>query len=480
MRHMFLIVAALVSLFPNLAATEECTQTFDRDPAWDGHNNRSQVPEPQEVTQDFGHSMTQHAGGAAAGEIGGLMTPAGEPAYYAKPIEVVTFDDKFTARGKLSCTGRHFHVLVGFFNAKSANEWRVPNSIVLRLYGRGDVFYAYIEYATSRWRASADSPRGFVTAVDPVNGRLEMLNFPSAGTVYDWTLEYDPAGNDGHGSIRASIGDQTAECYIDPEHRLDGATFNRFGLLNMPKLFDQGGEVWLDDVSINGQTEDFTSEPDWEAAGNRRTYTTTGIRPRFDFGFSETNFAGGERPGELGGVVFRGDCRVPEKMAYYGDRLEVLSAGRPLRAEGKVSLRRGISDSTTLIGFFNARDAVAVRDSQSTGFPVNFLGAAIEGPSREGFLFYSVYHFPNGASANGSGAEAPHILPDGSQHTWSLNYDPRQAKLTTALDGKAVTIDVDPSDLNAKFDRFGIVTTWVDGNSQNVYFDDLTYTWRQE
>ena len=29
------------------------------------------------------------------------------------------------------------------------------------------------------------------------------------------------------------------------------------------------------------------------------------------------------------------------------------------------------------------------------------------------------------------------------------------------------------------FDRFGIITTWIDGNSQDIYFDDLSYTWKQ-
>ena len=28
----------------------------------------------------------------------------------------------------------------------------------------------------------------------------------------------------------------------------------------------------------------------------------------------------------------------------------------------------------------------------------------------------------------------------------------------------------------ATFDRFGLVTTWIDGNGQSIYFDDLTYT----
>jgi hypothetical protein len=27
-----------------------------------------------------------------------------------------------------------------------------------------------------------------------------------------------------------------------------------------------------------------------------------------------------------------------------------------------------------------------------------------------------------------------------------------------------------------KFDRFGIVTSWIDGNSVDAYWDDITYT----
>jgi hypothetical protein len=34
--------------------------------------------------------------------------------------------------------------------------------------------------------------------------------------------------------------------------------------------------------------------------------------------------------------------------------------------------------------------------------------------------------------------------------------------------------------VDAQFDRFGLVTPWIDGNGQHVYFDDLRYTCRQE
>jgi hypothetical protein len=96
------------------------------------------------------------------------------------------------------------------------------------------------------------------------------------------------------------------------------------------------GEVWLDDITINGDKEDFGRDPGWDQLNNRRTYTTTLVRPRFDFGYSPTRHAGGKGIGELGGVIFRGDCRSPDKMASYADRLDELTLDKPLRASGKV------------------------------------------------------------------------------------------------------------------------------------------------
>jgi len=50
------------------------------------------------------------------------------------------------------------------------------------------------------------------------------------------------------------------------------------------------------------------------------------------------------------------------------------------------------------------------------------------------------------------------------------------------LDGKSFTLDLRQGHKKsgAQFNRFGIVSTWVDGNGQVVYLDDLTYTGRQE
>jgi hypothetical protein len=477
----------MVLLACSATRAEERLESFDRDPNWDGYNNRATKPEPQQIRQDFGYSQTRHCGGAAGGEMGGLITPAREPAYYAKRIPTASFAGRLVASGKFAATGNNFHVLLGFFNAETINEWRTPNTIVFRLYGRGDVFYAYVEYCTSRWRAGGDSPGGFATVDDPEKpGKQQLRGFKSGGAVHTWSIDYNPDGNSGQGQIVVSIDDQRAVCNLDNGHKADGATFNRFGLLSIPKSFDGGGEVWLDDIAVNGQTEDFSRDPMWDAVGNRRTYMTNGVRPRFDFGFSDTQFAGGKQRGELGGIVFRGDNRYPDRLAYYGDRLQALTLDKPLRAAGKVALRRGVSDSTSLIGFFNAQKSVEVSSSQDSGWPIDFLGAAVEGPSREGFLFYPAYRVAKDAQGYAHGARLPHILPDGKSHDWSLEYQPPAAggaaKIVVQFDRERVELEVPAVHGRgpATFDRFGIITTWIDGNSQDIYFDDLRYTWNQQ
>jgi hypothetical protein len=470
-----------------LTGTQETTERverFDKDPGWDGRNNRVRKTEFRTIRQDFGYSRTHHAGGAV-GEIGGWITPAAEPAYYAKKIPARTFEDTLTASGTLACTSRKFHVLVGFFNNRTLKEWRTPNSIAIRLQGRGDVFYAYVEYATQKWRAGADSPGGFATMREPETGRMHLKGFASGGLVYRWSLRYDPGGNGGNGSIQVTLGDETAICNLGPGHKADGASFNRFGLFNVLKSADNGGEVWLDNVTINGESEDFNKDPGWEAFQNRRTYETAEVRPHGDFGYSATQYAGGRGKGELGGLVFRGDCRYPEAMACYGDRLSTLTLEKPLKASGKVSLRRGVSDSATLIGFFHARDSMTVNPSQKSLLPRSFLGVSIEGPSREGFFFYPVYRVNGEEQGSAKGDDRPHILPDGATHAWSLTYAPEGAggkgRITVTLDRRSVSLDLEagPARADTRFDRFGIVTTWIDGNGQRIYFDDLTYTFRQ-
>jgi hypothetical protein len=478
-----LLLVGVALAAANDAWSAERTQRFDRDPGWDGRNHRAVQPEPRAVRQDFGYSRTNHAGGVA-GEVGGLITPAGEKAFYGARIPMADFGTPLSASGRLVCDDRPSHLLLGFFNANSLNEWRTPNTIALRINGRGDVFLAYVEYCTARWRAGGDHPRSF-PAVANESGRFELKGFPAKGAVHRWTLAYDPSGNEGQGVVTASVDDATAVCNLAPEHKADGATFDHFGMLPVMKSVDGGGEFWIDDVTINGRADDFSSDPKWDGFNNRASYTSTIVRPRFDFGFSPTEWAGG-RSGELGGLVFRGDCRYPERMACYGDRLETLALDKPLKAAGKVALRRGVSDSGVLIGFFNSQESMRSNPSQKQGLPRDFFGISTDAPSRDGFYFAPTYRIGEESASSGFVGQPPHLYPDGQSHDWTFDYSPVGAagngEIAVTLDKQSIKLSLAPGHktAGARFDRFGIISTWIDGNSQAIYFDDLTYTFRQD
>ncbi len=447
------------------------TERFDRDPGWDGHNNRSATPEPRKVRQDFGYSP-------AAKAVGGHISPDATPAFYGKTLPALTLNDPLSASGTLSVgpdDRPDGNTLVGFFNAETLNEWRTPNTIVLRVNGRGDGFHLHLEYATARWRAGGD----FFATADPKTGRRSARLIPGGKVVHAWSLAYDPRGN---GTVTATLDGEALVLNLDPGHKADGATFNRFGLLSVMKSVDSGGEIWLDDLTLNGAIDRFDADPAWEGRGNRRTYVSDNVRPRFNFGFSPTRHAGGATAGEMGGLVFRGDERYPDRMACYGDRLEPLTLEKPLKASGRVSLRRGVTDSTVLLGFYHSTESMRASRAQVSGTPENFLGIAIEGPSRDGFLFYAIYGTDReGEAASAVGRKPPPILPDGKPHDWTLEYSPAgSGKITVTLDGKPVSLDLTQAHraLGARFDRFGLVTTHIDGNGQEVWFDDVSYTWK--
>jgi hypothetical protein len=309
-----------------------------------------------------------------------------------------------------------------------------------------------------------------------------------AGRPYWWQLKYEPQGADGKGLITFTLDGRTATCAIVKGHRSDGAAFTHFGLLPVLKSWDSPSKVWLDDVVIQDRRFDFGSDPGWDALHNRRQYETKHIRPRFDFGWSPSHHAGGKGAGELGGLIFRGDCREPQRMAAYGDRLSELTLDKPLEARGKVSMLRGVSDSTASIGFYNSKWSMQSNPAQDQGIPRDYLGVSIEGPSSEGFFFYPAHraHEGDGVALGSDAGRAPRIYPDSQIHDWTLKYDPAGAngcgRISVSLDQQTCTLDLHPDSKKrgATFDRFGICTPWIDGNAVTVYFDDLQYTCRAE
>ncbi len=472
------VLAVILCSAPWAKAGSLHTETFDRDPRWDGLNNRSEAFEKRVIVQDFGYAPDVRVG-ESPGAIGGLVTPIGVPSYYAKPVPARGYDTPFSASGTIRVEPGPGNTLFGFFNADTLNEWRTPNSLVFRIYGRGDVFHVHVEYMTSKWRAGA----GVIGRVDKAADRVYPLEIAS-GTLHTWSLSYDPSSADGCGEIVATFDDVRAVCALTEAHRSDGATFNRFGILDVIKHADGPGRLWLGDLMIDGERQDLSRDPRWKGVGNRTRFESSDVRPRFDFGYSPTHYAGG-KAGEVGGLFFRGDCRYPERLAYYGAPTKPLNLESTLHAEGKLALCRGVTDSTTLFGFFNSASSVLVNDSQQYADPMDVLGIAIEGPSSEGFFVYPVYRVHGDGHAAGRVAGAKNIYPDGAVHAWALDYAPGkasdEARITLTVDDVTVDLPVESDHLKegATFDRFGFVTPWIDGNGQVVYFDDLTFTVEQ-
>lgn len=419
------------------------------------------------------------------GNWGGFITPAGEAAFYGKKIDPTSLHQPQIASGTLTIGRGGTNILLGFFNSQTVKEWRTPNTIAIRLNGRGDNFFAYVEYCTSKWRAGGDTTP-FPSVTDPQTGRWNLIGYP-CNQSFNWTLKYDPQANDGHGVVTATIGDDTAVCKLDISHKGDDAKFDHFGFMNVMKSANSGSEIWLDDIAINGgSVEAFDSDPRWDGLNNRKLTQTRMVRPWFDFGYSNTAFAGGKGRGELGGQIFRGDCREADRMACYGDQVDLLTLDKPIRASGKIAMTRGVSDSTTLFGFYHSQDSMRRNESQKNGVPESVLGIHVEGPSSEGFKFYPVLRGKNGESSVANAREFPTIHPDSRSHTWSLEYDPDAAAgnglIRISFDGESNTLELQDGakSPDTTFDRFGIVTSWIDGNSQNIYLDDITYSISQE
>ena len=116
-----LVAPAISAGAVRLSETSQATmksESFDHDPGWCAQNNHIVPKKYPRIQQDFGFSQTKFAG-KAAGEMGGHVTRASEPAFYADAIEPKTLDDKLSASGTFALTkttsggGVFFRVLQG-------------------------------------------------------------------------------------------------------------------------------------------------------------------------------------------------------------------------------------------------------------------------------------------------------------------------------------------------------------------------------
>jgi hypothetical protein len=467
------------------------TERFDRDPGWEGFNNRVVPTKPRTVTQDFGYSPTNFAG-KGKGEVGGTVTRAARPAFYGKKVGRKTLDDKLTASGSFAFTKTTpgSGLFFGFFAAdQPGGGGRPVNSLGMDFDGEG-------EGARLAVRMIGSTNKSCGTFITPfIPGKFRPTPIKNDGTRYHWTLDYDPAGAGGRGRFTFNLTSTahkpgelekpgTPEAYLQearcrfpstttfavdlPEgFKQQGATFDHFGLMNMMKA---GGSmtVYFDDVTLDGKAEDFAADPGWDGSGNRSTYQDRDQPGMHDFGFSNTSFAGGQQ-GELGGGFWRSG-----KYAYYADKVGPLSLDDRLEARGKVVLKVGAPDSDMFFGWFGSKERE--KPPVEAG---HFLGVHVGGPTRVGHYFHPSLVTGKGTRMQSDGGP---VLAPNKVYDFTIVYDPMaeggRGSVKVTLGAESVTLPLKPGvkAQGAVLDRFGVFTSNIGGQLVRVYFDDLTYT----
>lgn len=467
------------------------TERFDRDPGWEGHNNRIQPEIVKPMQQDFDYRPNSNLAGRAVGEIGGTIWRAPNRCSYAAPISTKTLHDQLSASGTfaLIASSGSSGAFFGWFDSAMPGDGRQSN-LGIHFAGQGEGARLTLRLVTMKNQSCGTK----VTEWTRIK-KGEKIRPPSIkndGTRYTWKLDYDPAANNGDGEMRFSMTSNSTQpqefegkTFIVPlpkGYKDQGTKFDRFGLMNTMK---PGNALVLhfDDLTYDGKTEGFDHDPGWIGVGNHVGAANREWGGAHSFGFSaDTHYAGGA-PGELGGLMWRSGL-----YAYYADRIGPLSLNDRLEASGTIVLNVGPPDSGIYLGWFNGAE-----QEFSPSQAGNFVGVKIGGPTKAGHYLLPSYatakttpiervgvrqHAETVSVDKGTG---PVILPQ-KVYTWKIVYDPNgnrgKGTVAATLGDESVVLNLNDGDKKkgAALDRFGLFTTHRGGSFVRIYFDDLQYT----
>jgi hypothetical protein len=466
-------------------------ESFDKDPGWEGHNNRGVPKVVKNVQQGFGYSTTNFAG-KEKGEIGGTIWRSATPAYYAAKVAPKTLHDRLSASGTFALTASagSSGVFFGWFNSDAGRE----SSLGFHLAGQGAGARLTLRLVTGTNHACGTkvTPWEVDKSKPPGQRKTRPPEINNDGTRYDWTLDYDPKAGDGNGQMRFTIRGnsnhphefegKTFTVTLPKGYQEQDTTFDRFGMWNKPKAGNPM-TIYFDDLRYDGKAEDFAKDPGWVAVGNDAGFEDREAVGVHDFGYSaKTDWAGG-KPGEVGGKMWRSGA-----YGYYADRVGPLSLADRLEASGKVVLRVGSQDSGMYFGWFNGADR-----ENSPNQAGNFVGVKVGGPTKVGHYFLPAYAtaLPAGAKVETSGQHPANVSVERGTgpvfvpkkvYDWKLVYDPAgnggTGTITATLGDESVTLALKAGDKarGASLDRFGLFTGHRGGSFVRIYFDDLKYT----
>ena len=470
------------------------SESFDRDPNWEARNNRITPARIPTIVQNFGYSGTNIAG-KAAGEMGGQITRAAEPAYYADRIGAKTLNEKLSASGTFAInkSSAGAGVFFGFFKAEQAGATGRPiSSLGMDI----DCEKGGARLAVRLITGTEKSCGTFITPFIP--GKFRPTPIRSDGTRYRWTLDYDPDANDHRGRFTFTIHsdanqpDELLKPDMPETHRQEALNhfphtttfavdlpegfkqqetiFDHFGLMNGLK---PGGsaQIYFDDLQYCGKGEDFSRDPHWDSSRNRLTYQAKDVAGAQSFGFSNTSFAGG-KPGEIGGTFWR----TQDNWGYYADKVGPLTLRDRLEARGKVVMLAAGPDADMAFGFFHANDDKSAPDKAG-----DFLGIHVGGPTRMGHPFLPNFCF--NSSVRAMPKEGPSLQP-GKTYEWTFVFDPTanngDGAITATLGSESVTLNLKKGQKehaqDVRFDHFGMFSIAPGGQMVKIYLDNLQYT----
>src|SRR5205823_6156631 len=127
--------------------------SFERDPQWEGFNNRVAPKRVPAVIQDFAYSASNFAG-KEKGEIGGKVWRSSTPASYAASLTPKTLSEKLTASGSfaITATSGSSGAFFGWFNAAHTPGGR-RDTLGFRFAGEGSGARITLQLVTDKNQA---------------------------------------------------------------------------------------------------------------------------------------------------------------------------------------------------------------------------------------------------------------------------------------------------------------------------------------
>ncbi len=502
------LVYTRVSGFPiphSTARENSRTAFFDTDPTGSTFFavNNLNAHEPVTVVQDYGY---RSSGGRTGGCIGGRLTPAIGLSYYGYDYgtNILHFSDKLRSEGWIQVPnyeGRCLHI---GWTSKHGMSWHEPSTLALRISsinikGQGRCINVAAEGTLKNYEGHGGAGWGAVAT------------FPAGPEWHHYTMEFDPAGGHGLGTLSVEI-DGHAKVFYFGENKIEkGGDIEIFGMWNgkLPAE-EKPMTAYLDDVvnTTNNQRDpasnDFNSPPSgWGGVNNSFTKKDYIIRPYHEFGWAKTlpNLDGlnGFSPMYtisetdrycMGGIIYLAsfeNLNVPR--ASYGAGLNgtLNTRDHHFYATGRMKIDWANVDAGELFGWYNSATACdQTTGGKGHGLPNKFLGVAISAGSN-GYGMIPCYRSPRDPEEQTLKAWNPNtrVYEDGEWREFYLEYNPDgasgngQLKLQLGKDGSPVVYDLKEGAKGPEFafDRFGLLTHRKGGGKPHaIYFDKLTYT----